>query len=262
MQENMLDSIVKISIEGLAVCCFKNNIWNVLFTNHDEHEFELLMIKRGSEQSSELLTLNEGCKIVIRAHNVEEPATDDPTFKGVVFDPESDKNHPNDWRWFVNLDEIHRNEVTRTDSAATSSLSIGKCIFYTDTVSTSSYEKFEIKNPSGRKSFGRIGIKAAAKFILDRHDAKVTLEIESPDHSNKSYVLERKNNAWYEFSFRNSRSPLHSHGHTSESDFPLYYNVADTGGEEYDFDLKLDKERRSEAPILCGLVSGGKNLFP
>jgi hypothetical protein len=126
---------------------------------------------------------------------------------------------------------------------------------------TCGYEKFVIKNPRHRVNIGRVGIKAAAKFDLNNSGEKATLKIRRGGQLIKDEEFAGRNGAWYELAFRNIRSPFHQHGHGAKSDFPLYYTVADTGGEEYDFDPKLDGKNRSEAPVLCGAVSGGRNLF-
>lgn len=263
-QENVAaSSMVKITIEGIAVCDYKKTtrLWNILFPNHDEHDFELLIARHGINPACELINLEPGSEIAIRAHNIELPGLDDPTFQAGDFDPASAKNHPQDWRWFINLDQLHHNEVHPKDGAPRSFLTVDQCIFYTDMVTACSYELYRIGQPAPVRPYGKMGIKAAAKFDLNKTDGRVTLEIKSPSGSGGSYVFEAKEGVWYELAFRNLRSPFHLDTHHAKSDFPLYYDVISTGGERYDFEPELDREDLSEWPVLCGMVSGGKNLF-
>jgi hypothetical protein len=256
MPEHTPTSIVKITIEGLAICYFKAPEWKVLFPIHNEHDFESLIITHGRNPRSEIVNLESGCNIVIRSEDARR-SDHPPVFEDGDIDRASNQKHPLDWRWIVNLDDIHENEVTLCDGARTARLSLSKCTFYTDAVTACDYHKFRINDNARRSYYGRMGFKAAAKFALTENDA--SMRVEFPDGGVKPFDFKREDGTWYEIAFRNSRSPFHSHMN-SKTDFPLYYDVIETRGEKYDFDPDINAFK-SEPPAVCGVVTGGANLF-
>lgn len=220
------DATATAIIQGLAVSKYNHgaSIWDVVFLRNCGHYPKLIIRevdRRSGRVISEIkrLEIAESDSISI---TVSSPAGNIPWHYQTGGSFDRNPNHDaQDFRWMLDIQQLHGGKVDRTGSIATNSLSITNGCFYTSVRTKLPYRKRWI-NPDGTGTpVQTIGL-TGRTFGSDFKGASVTVSVTGENDYSKT--LDHRDNSRYEIIFDNTcvdeiqPSP-------DETDFHFYYRL-------------------------------------
>jgi hypothetical protein len=220
------DATATAIIEGLAVSKYNHGAskWNVVFLRNCGH-YPRLIIREVERRSGRVVSEIKRLEIAERdsiSITVSSPAgnipwiyqTDGPFNRNPSHDAQ-------DFRWMLDIQQLHGREVPRTGSIPTNSLSISNGCFYTSVRTKRPYRKRWI-NPDGTETpIQEIGL-TGRTFGADFKAASVTVRVTGENDYNGTF--DHRDNSKYEIIFDNTcvdeRQPS-----PNETDFHFYYKL-------------------------------------
>jgi hypothetical protein len=201
------DATATAIIEGLAVSKYNHGAskWNVVFLRNCGH-YPRLIIREVERRSGRVVSEIKRLEIAERdsiSITVSSPAgnipwiyqTDGPFNRNPSHDAQ-------DFRWMLDIQQLHGREVPRTGSIPTNSLSISNGCFYTSVRTKSPYRKRWI-NPDGTETpIQEIGL-TGRTFGADFKAASVTVRVTGENDYNGTF--DHRDNSKYEIIFALTR---------------------------------------------------------
>ena len=172
-------------------------------------------------------------------------------------------NHPNDWRWVLDLEQepFYEHGIQLNPETVNPVISINHGLFYTLLKTTSTFDL--LKGGNAPKPIGNVAQYLGCNIYLEPNgEVKVTIRYRFP-HPSKTFTLRKAANTCYEIDITNDcyknghhcvfDRPDHPTDKRKRNDFYLYYDCFDVPDGYEEIGLKQNTSERppSLPPYIC-----------